>query len=32
MYYIAPLVGMVIYVFVYLFWRISVKRYTSTGN
>ena len=30
--YIAPLVGVVIYVIAYLFWRISVKRYTSTGN
>ena len=30
--YIAPLVGVVVYVIAYLFWRISVKRYTSTGN
>lgn len=30
--YIAPLVGVVIYVLAYFFWRISVKRYTSTGN
>lgn len=30
--YIAPLVGVVLYVLAYLFWRISVRRYTSTGN
>lgn len=30
--YLAPLVGVVIYVVAYLFWRVSVKRYTSTGN
>ena len=30
--YMAPLVGVVIYVIAYIFWRISVKRYTSTGN
>ena len=30
--YIAPLVGVAIYVIAYVFWRISVKRYTSTGN
>ena len=30
--YIAPLVGVVIYILAYIFWRISVKRYTSTGN
>ena len=30
--YIAPVVGVVIYVLAYMFWRISVKRYTSTGN
>lgn len=30
--YIAPLVGVGIYVLAYIFWRISVKRYTSTGN
>lgn len=30
--YIAPLVGVLVYVIAYLFWRISVKRYTSTGN
>lgn len=30
--FIAPLVGVVIYVFAYIFWRISVKRYKSTGN
>ena len=30
--YLAPVVGVVIYVIAYIFWRISVKRYTSTGN
>ena len=30
--YMAPIVGVIIYVFAYGFWRISVKRYTSTGN
>lgn len=30
--YMAPVVGIVIYVLAYGFWRISVKRYTSTGN
>ena len=30
--YIAPLVGVGIYVIAYIFWRISVRRYTSTGN
>lgn len=30
--YMAPLVGVVIYVIAYLFWRVSVKRYASTGN
>lgn len=30
--YIAPLVGVVVYLVAYVFWRISVKRYTSTGN
>lgn len=30
--YIAPFVGIVIYVFAYIFWRISVKHYKSTGN
>ena len=30
--YIAPFVGVVVYVAAYLFWRISVKRYYSTGN
>ena len=30
--YIAPLVGVVIYILAYIFWKISVKRYTSTGN
>ena len=30
--YIAPLVGVVIYVLAYVFWKVSVKRYTSTGN
>ena len=30
--YIAPFVGVVIYLTAYGFWRISVKRYKSTGN
>ncbi len=30
--YLAPVVGAVIYVIAYVFWRVSVKRYTSTGN
>lgn len=30
--YVAPLVGVVVYVMAYVFWRISVRRYTSTGN
>ena len=30
--YIAPFVGVAVYTIAYLFWRISVKRYTSTGN
>ena len=30
--YIAPVVGVFIYILAYIFWRISVKRYTSTGN
>ncbi len=30
--YIAPAVGVVIYLAAYGFWRISVKRYNSTGN
>lgn len=30
--YIAPLVGVVLYLIAYGFWRISVKRYKSTGN
>ena len=30
--YLAPLVGFVIYVLAYAFWRISLRRYTSTGN
>ena len=30
--YIAPMVGVVIYILAYGFWRISVKRYKSTGN
>ena len=30
--YMAPVVGIVIYVIAYIFWRISLKRYTSTGN
>ncbi|MBD5468454.1 MAG: ABC transporter permease [Lachnospiraceae bacterium] len=30
--YIAPFVGIVVYAAAYLFWRVSVKRYYSTGN
>ncbi|MBD5134998.1 MAG: ABC transporter permease [Lachnospiraceae bacterium] len=30
--YIAPVVGIVIYMAAYVFWRISVKNYKSTGN
>lgn len=30
--YMAPVVGVVVYIVAYCFWRISVKRYTSTGN
>ncbi len=30
--FIAPVVGVVIYVIAYVFWRVSVKRYKSTGN
>ncbi len=30
--YIAPFVGVAVYTAAYLFWRISVKRYYSTGN
>lgn len=30
--YLAPFAGIVIYAAAYLFWRISVKRYKSTGN
>ena len=30
--YMTPLVGVIIYVIAYIFWRISIKRYTSTGN
>ena len=30
--YIAPLVGVVVYAVGYLFWRISIRKYTSTGN
>lgn len=30
--YIAPFVGVVLYLAAYAFWRVSVKRYTSTGN
>ncbi len=30
--YIAPVVGVVLYLVAYGFWRISVKRYKSTGN
>lgn len=30
--YMAPLAGVVVYLAAYLFWRISVKHYKSTGN
>ena len=30
--YIAPVIGAGIYLLAYAFWRISVRRYTSTGN
>lgn len=30
--YLAPLVGVILYAIAYGFWRISVRRYTSTGN
>lgn len=30
--YIAPLVGVVVYLAAYVFWRISVRHYKSTGN
>lgn len=30
--YIVPLVGLVVYLAAYVFWRISVKHYKSTGN
>ena len=30
--YVAPFVGVIMYLAAYGFWRISVKRYTSTGN
>lgn len=30
--YIAPLVGVAVYLAAYLFWRVSVRRYYSTGN
>ena len=30
--YMAPLVGVVLYLIAYVFWRISLKRYTSTVN
>lgn len=30
--YIAPLVGVFVYLLAYLFWRVSVRRYYSTGN
>lgn len=30
--YIAPFVGIIVYAAAYLFWRVSVKRYYSTGN
>lgn len=30
--YIAPVVGVAVYVVAYLFWRVSVRRYYSTGN
>lgn len=30
--YIAPIIGMVLYILAYCFWRISVRYYKSTGN
>lgn len=30
--YIAPIVGILVYLAAYVFWRISVKHYKSTGN
>ena len=30
--YIAPIVGVMVYLVAYIFWRISVKHYKSTGN
>lgn len=30
--YIAPLVGVVVYLAAYIFWRVSVRHYKSTGN
>lgn len=30
--YIPPVLGVAVYLLAYAFWRISVKRYTSTGN
>lgn len=30
--YMAPFVGLVVYLLAYGFWRISLRRYTSTGN
>lgn len=30
--YMAPMVGVILYGVAYIFWRISVKRYQSTGN
>lgn len=31
-YYLAPVVGLVLYIFAYLFWRISLRHYKSSGN
>ncbi len=30
--YMAPVVGVIVYLVAYVFWRVSVRRYTSTGN
>lgn len=30
--YIAPLVGIVVYLAAYVFWRVSIRHYKSTGN
>jgi len=30
--YFAPLIGVVLYLISYAFWRISIKHYKSTGN